>query len=192
LDYSTSLAKIEEQEDTIGTLQEEKTQLENQIETLEGQIENMVIPEDKTSIFNTLIEATQLYLKELEKAESSRDYLVIADKLATIDETQFTNEDALALITKLREVSYLVAAETHYDTGHGYYSDGKYEKAIKELEKAVNLNPEDVNAIYFMGRSYHRLEDKENAALYYNIVLTEYPDSNRAADAQSFLEEVQE
>jgi tetratricopeptide (TPR) repeat protein len=192
LDYSTSLAKIEEQESTIGELQNDKTQLEQQIETLQEQIDNLVIPDDKTSIFDTLIEATQIYLTEIEKAESSRDYVKMADKLATIDETQFANEEAVALVARLREVSYPAAAEAHYDTGHDYYSDGKYEKAIKELEKAVNLNPEDVNAIYFMGRSYHRIDDKENAALYYNIVLTEYPDSNRASDAQSFLEQVQE
>jgi tetratricopeptide (TPR) repeat protein len=192
LDYSTSLAKIEEQEGTIGELQNDKTQLEQQIETLQEQIDNLVIPDDKTSIFDTLIEATQIYLTEIEKAESSRDYVKMADKLATIDETQFANEEAVALVARLREVSYPAAAEAHYDTGHDYYSDGKYEKAIKELEKAVNLNPEDVNAIYFMGRSYHRIDDKENAALYYNIVLTEYPDSNRASDAQSFLEQVQE
>ncbi len=192
VDYSTSLAKIEEQEDTIITLQNDKTQLEQQVETLQAQIDNLSLPENKDGIYDALFEATQLYFTELKKSENSRDYLAIADLLATIDEAQLENEDAVTLTALLREISYPDAAENHYDTGHDLYSDGKYEEAIKELEKAITFNPQDVNAIYFTGRAYHRLEDKENAALYYNIVLTEYPDSNRAADAQNFLEEVQE
>jgi tetratricopeptide (TPR) repeat protein len=192
VDYSTSLAKIEEQEGTITTLESDKSQLEQQIETLQAQIDTLSKPENTEGIYDALFEATQLYLTELEKSESSREYIAIADLLATIDEAQFENDDALALTALLREVSYPDAAESYYDTGHDLYSNGKYEEAIKELEKAITFNPQDVNAIYFTGRSYHRLEDKENAALYYNIVLTEYPDSNRAADAQNFLEEVQE
>ncbi len=192
IDYSTSLVKIEEQEATIALLQKDKTQLEQQIDTLQTQIDNLSNEENKEDIYATLFEATQLYLAELEKSQSSRDYLAIADLLASVDDTRFESEEAVALTTQLREISYPDAADSYYDRGHDLYSDGKYEEAINELKKAVIFNPEDVNAIYFTGRAYHRLEDNENAALYYNIVLTEYPDSNRAADAQNFLREVQE
>ena len=192
VDYSTSLAKIEEQENTIDTLKNDKTQLEQQIEALQNQIDNAAVTEDKGAIYASLIEALQLYLTELGKPESSRDYLAIADILAGIDEKQFTSESAGTLIASLRDITYPDAAQSHYDKGHDLYSNGKYEEAIKELEKAIALNPEDVNAIYFIGRSYHRLDDKDNAALYYNIVLTDYPDSNRASDAQTFLDQVQD
>ncbi len=192
VDYSTSLAKIEEQGDEITSLKNDKSQLEQQVEALQGQIKTLNNAEDTDSIYNALFKATQLYFVELEKAEGSRDYLAIADLLATAPETKFENEDAVALTELLREVTYPDAAESHYDTGHDLYSDGKYEEAIKELEKALIFNPQDVNAIYFIGRAYQRLDDKENAALYYNIVLTEYPDSNRAAYAKDYLKEVQE
>jgi tetratricopeptide (TPR) repeat protein len=192
VDYTTSLAKIEEQEDTISSLQTEKTQLEQQIEALQGQIDSMKEAEDKDGIYDALLEATQLYLKELDKTERNRDYIPIADLLAAVEEAKYENADAVALAALLKEVTYPPAAESHYDTGHDLYSDGKYKEAIKELEKALVFNPEDVNAIYFTGRAYHRLDDKENAALYYNLVLTDFPDSNRASDAQNFLEQVQD
>jgi tetratricopeptide (TPR) repeat protein len=192
VDYSTSLAKIQEQEDEIASLKTDKTQLEQQIESLQGQIEGLKNAENKDSIYSALLEATQLYLAELEKSENSRDYIAIADLLATVPDAKFENADAVTLTGLLREVTYPDAAESHYDEGHDLYSDGKYEEAIKELEKALIFKPKDVNAIYFTGRAYQRLDDKENAALYYNIVLNEYPDSNRAADAQDFLKEVQE
>jgi tetratricopeptide (TPR) repeat protein len=192
VDYSTSLAKIQEQEDEIASLKTDKTQLEQQIESLQGQIEGLKNAENKDSIYSALLEATQLYLAELEKSENSRDYIAIADLLATVPDAKYENADAVTLTGLLREVTYPDAAESHYDEGHDLYSDGKYEEAIKELEKALIFKPKDVNAIYFTGRAYQRLDDKENAALYYNIVLNEYPDSNRAADAQDFLKEVQE
>ncbi len=192
VDYTTSLTKIEEQEDEIASLKADKTQLEQQIEGLQGQIESLNNTEKTDSLYGPLLKATQLYFAELEKTERSRDYNAIADLLATVPDAKFENAEAVALTGLLREISYPDAAESHYDAGHDLYSDGKYEEAIKELEKALIFNPKDVNAIYFTGRAYHRLDDKDNAALYYNMVLTEYPDSNRAADAQNFLKEVQE
>ena len=192
VEYSSSLAKIEEQEDEITSLKTDKSQLEQQIESLQEQIESLNNAEKKDSLYGPLLKATKLYLAELEKSENSRDYIAIADLLATVPDAKLESADAVALTGLLREETYPDTAESYYDAGHDLYSDGKYEKAIKELEKALIFNPKDVNAIYFTGRAYHRLDDKENAALYYNIVLTEYPDSNRASDAQDFLNEVQD
>ena len=192
VDYSSSLAKIEAQEGEIASLKTDKSQLEQQIDSLQGQIDSLKNTEKKDILYGPLLKATQLYLAELEKPENSRDYITIADLLATVPDAKLESADAVALTGLLREETYPDAAESYYDVGHDLYSDGKYEKAIKELEKALIFNPKDVNAIYFMGRAYHRLDDKENAALYYNIVLTEYPDSNRASDAQDFLKQVQE
>ncbi len=192
IDYSASLAKIEEQENTIASLENDKTQLEQQVEDLQGKIDNMALPDDKSAVYVSLVEAVQLYIFELEKPEKSRDYIAIADLLVKIDEKQFTDEKSSALIKVIRDITYPDAAESYYDHGHDLYSNGKYEEAIKELQKAIAFNPEDVNAIYFMGRAYHRLDDKENAALYYSMVVKDYPDSNRASDAQNFLNQVQD
>lgn len=192
IDYSASLAKIEDQENTIVSLEKDKTELEQQVEALQEQIDNMALPDEKSAVYVSLVEAVQLYISELEKPESSRDYIAIADMLVKIDEKQFTDEKSVALVEALRGITYPDAAESYYDHGHDLYSNGKYEEAIKELQKAITFNPQDVNAIYFTGRAYHRLNDKENAALYYNMVLKDYPDSNRASDAQSFLDQVQD
>jgi len=133
-----------------------------------------------------------LYLAELGKAENDRDYLEIADTLATIDETQLETEAAINLLNRMKEATYPSVAQIHYDNGHDFYSNGKYDEALVELEKAIILNPTDVNAIYFTARAYHRLENLEKAALYYNIVVTDYSDSSRVEDAKDFLKQVQE
>lgn len=191
-DYGTALARMEEQDNTIATLRNENEELNAQVEELKETINNMVIPEDKSKQYQPLLQATALYLAELEKRESERNYIEMAELLAGIDDKNLEFQESKELVTTLRTVVYPKVAEVQYEKGHSLYSDGKYEKAIEELAKAITYDPEDVNAIYFTARAYHRLEDKENAAIYYNIVLTDFPDSNRARDARNYLEQVQE
>lgn len=192
VDYGAGLAQQQEKDNTIKTLQMENEQKEQEIEALKAQIESFVIPEDKSEAYIPLLKVLQLYLTELDKSERDRDLLPIADLLADIDEKQFEDETAPGLITKLREVTYPIATKAYYNKGHKLYSDEKYVDALIELEKAMTFDPENVDAIYFTARAYHRLEDKENAALYYNIVITDYPNSNRASDAKRYLRQVQE
>ena len=121
-----------------------------------------------------------------------RDLTSVADQLVAMADTQFENEAATGLYNRLKEATFLSAAASHYEKGHVFYSSEKYQEALTELQLAMTLDPADVDAIYFMARAYHRLEDKPNAALYYNRVITEFPDSNRITDAKEFLKQVQE
>ncbi len=191
-DYGTALARMEEQDNTIATLKNENEGLKSQVEELQETIDNLVIPEDKSKQYQPLVQATALYLAELEKRESERSFLEVAELLAGIDDNKLELKDAKKLVTTLRTAVYPGVAEAQYEKGHSLYSDGKYEKAIEELAKAMAYDPKDVDPIYFTARAYHRLDDKENAAIYYNIVLKDFPDSNRVKDAQNFLEQVQE
>jgi tetratricopeptide (TPR) repeat protein len=192
VDYGSGLAQLEEKDNTIASLQNDKDELEKEIEQLQTQIDNIEIPEDSTKLYNPLFEAAELYMAEMEKSQNDRDFVTIADTLATIDETKLETEASVNLLNRMKEATYPIVAEIHYDNGHDLYSDGKYDEALVELEKAMTFDPTDVNAIYFTARAYHRLEDLENAAVYYNIVVKDYPDSSRISDAKDFLEQVQE
>ena len=109
-----------------------------------------------------------------------------------MDDSQLEIETSVTLLNRLREVTYPVAADVHYDKGHDLYGDGKYEEALMDLHKAMVFNPTDVNAVYFTARAYHRLDDNENAAIYYGLVISDFPDSSRINDAKKYLAQVQE
>lgn len=190
-DSNISITQLQEKEDEITALQNEKTGLEQENEQLRSQIDNIVIPEDKSAIYAPLLDAASLYLTELTKNEADRDFTAIADELATVNDAGLTIQASVTLLNTLRTATYPSAAKFHYQKGHALYSDGKYADALVELGKAMTFNPTDVNVIYFTARSYQRMGDKENAALYYNIVITDYPDSNRTADAKRYLSQVQ-
>ncbi|MDD3173302.1 MAG: tetratricopeptide repeat protein [Herbinix sp.] len=191
-DNASSVAQLEKKDNEISTLTSQISDLNQQIEQLQAQINNTMIPEDQIGAYESLFTATDLYFDELDKAESEKDFTTIADTLAPLDESQFSEEAAINLLTRLRNATYPIVAQIHYDKGHELYSNTKYEEALTELAKAITFDPLDVDAIYFTARSYDRLEDKVNAAVYYNKVITDFPDSNRVTDSKSYLEKLQQ
>ncbi len=190
VDYSAGLATLEEKEQTIKTLQQDNMELEQKISQLQTQIDSIVIPEDNPELYDALFQAAGQYLEELTKQEADQDLKGIADKLLAIDTTAFKTEASMLLYNRLKDDIFPIVGEQYYDEGHDLYSDNKYEEALELLLKAYTVDPTDVNAIYFIGRSYHRLEDYENATLYYTLITTDFADTNRYQEALDRLAEI--
>jgi TolA-binding protein len=191
VNYGSTQTQLEEKEAKITSLQEEIDALGKENEQLQVQLDSIEIPEDKTELFEALFNTAELYITELAKPESDRDFITIADALAGIDETKLESEAAVTLLNNLKEATYPTVAEIHYDNGHDLYSGKKYEEALAELKKAMVYNPNDVDAIYFTARSYERLGDKDNAIVYYSIVVNDYADTDRYESAAGYLEDLQ-
>ncbi len=195
--YSEGLAQQEQKQDTINSLQKDKDELtrnnqnlQKQISELQTQIDNSA---SEAAIYNPLFQAVDQFIDELNKTKvSDRDFTKIADILLAVDEKKFTSTDAVALLNLMKESTYPMVADAQYEQGYSDYSRGKYEEALVELKKVMEFDPTNVSAIYFTARSYHRLKDYDNAKIYYNIIVTDFSDSNRATDAKSFLNELQE
>ena len=47
-----------------------------------------------------------------------------------------------------------------------------------------------MDALYFMARAYHRLDDKDNAVATYKLVLEKFPNTERATEATKKLREL--
>ncbi len=190
-DIGYTAEQIKQKDDLITQLQTEKGQLETDKKDLQTQIDTLNNAEDK-DVYTGLINATMVYLTELEKSKSQQDLTAVADSLADIDDTTFEAEAAKQLLSDLREATYPEAAKGHYNKGYSLYTKGKYEEALVQLKLAMKFDPEDVAAVYFTARAYHRLDDKSNAAVYYNMVINDFPDSSRVKSAKDYLENVQE
>ena len=55
-------------------------------------------------------------------------------------------------------------AVSYYNLGLSYYKSSLYDKAVAELQKAVELNPQHITYLYYLGESYYR-QGKYNKAL---------------------------
>jgi len=192
VDYGTGLSLQQEKDNTIASLEQDKDDLTQELDQLRTQIDGIVIPENNSQMYDPLFEATELYMLELEKTESEQDFAATAVILASIDAVKYESESSVKILNRIKEATYPSVAILHYNNGHTLYSAEKYDEALVELKQAMTYDPTNVDAIYFTARTYQRLDDKENAAKYYNIVVTDYPDSSRVADATDFLVQVQE
>ena len=54
----------------------------------------------------------------------------------------------------------------------------------------MKLDPDNSDAVYFMGRLYHKQGNKEKAVEYYKKVVNKFPDSSRCAEAKNRLKEL--
>lgn len=190
MDFSSGLETLQEKEDEIAALLQENNSLEQEISRLKTHIDNIVIPEENPTLYDQLFEAASEYMDELIKPEEERALSGIAEKLQVLDTSEYKSEEALVLLERIKDGTYPAAAEVYYDLGHDLYGDYEYEEALAALKKSYELDQTNVSTIYFLARTYHRMDDLDNAKLYYEIVVTDFTDSNRADDAEDYLSQI--
>ena len=64
----------------------------------------------------------------------------------------------------------------HYNKGIDFYKQGKYDQAGSEFEKAIELKPNDVYAIYGLGNTYYCLAKYDDAVKNYSKAIEINPD----------------
>lgn len=191
VNYIAGKATLEEKEKAIAQLQDEKDALEENLVLLRAELEGIVIPESNPKLYDPLFEASSFYMDELVKAEDERDFKQIAENIRLLDTSMYESEVSLQLLERLKQEIYPVVTSQLYDTGHDLYGDAKYEEALEDLLLSYNYDSTNFNAIYFIARAYHRLQDYDNAKVYYEIIINDYPDSRRYDNAKSYLERIQ-
>lgn len=172
-----------------GSLDKDNKDLQQKVKDLQAQIDGFQVVEYDDTIYNELFKAAQLYVQELMSGNAANiDYVKVANELSKVEFDKLDKQEAKDLYNQIKDATYIKASAKLYDEGHDVlYADRKYEEALQTLNKAYEYDPENVDAIYFIARSYHQSSDYENAKKYYNIILDKFPDSKRAGEAQERL-----
>ncbi len=184
VEYSSELNKNSQ---NLSSLQKENEDLQQKVKDLQAQIDGFEVVEYDDTIYNELFKSAQLYSQELMTNPNKVDYTKVADALAKVKPDKLEKQEAKNLYNQIKEATFVKASEDLYDDGHDLYSDRKYDEALEVLNKAYEYDPDNVDAAYFIGRSYHQLSDYENAAKYYNIIIDKFPDTDRAGKAAEYL-----
>jgi tetratricopeptide (TPR) repeat protein len=131
-------------------------------------------------------------LRNYEKAAASLEALVeerpelvhIHYTLGNLYYTQMKNWDRASVY--MRNIIELAASEpvedyyqeyAHYYLGHIYYSKNQTERAIKSFERCIEINPDNISAVYVLALIYmdqYRLEEARRYSLQY---LEKLPDN---------------
>ncbi|WMJ86327.1 tetratricopeptide repeat protein [Anaerocolumna sp. MB42-C2] len=185
VEYSAELNKNSQ---NVSSLEKDKTDLQQKVKDLQAQIDGFEVVEYDDTIYNDLFKSVKLYMDDLTDGSPNKvDYEKVADALVKVKPDKLEKQEAKDLYEEIKDATYVKASEDLYDEGHSLYSNRKYDEALDTLNRAYEFNPDNVDAVYFIGRSYHQLSDYENAKKYYNIVIEQFPDSKRANEAQEKL-----
>lgn len=188
IEYNSDLNK---QTQIIDSITKEKDELTTQIEDLEKQIEEYSENEYDDTIYDELMTTAKLYNEELAKGDINQiDYISVAKELAKVEETKLIRPQAAELYNQIKGAVSEKASAILYDQGHSLYTNKKYDEALEVLLDAYEYDSNNVDAIYFIGRSYHQLADNEKAKEYYEIITKDFSDSNRNSDAVAKLSEL--
>lgn len=190
-DYNTKVVDLNSQiavnNKEVSALQSDKEKLQETIDNLQKEMDDLSKASEKfdAALYDELFNAVKVYISGASKDE-------VVQALLDVDMTNIDRQAAVELYDLMKQNTFTDASASIYEQGHNLYSTRKYEEAIEVLKQVVEINDEKVpDALYFIGRSYQMLSDNENAAKYYNQVIDDYPDTSRASQARSKLNEVQ-
>lgn len=97
------------------------------------------------------------------------------------------SDDAKTLYSSVFSEVGVTAVNDLYKTGYAAYEKGDYDTAIADLGKCYELDNTQGDALYFLARSYHKSGDTENAKIYYQKVIEEFPNTRKATDAEGLM-----
>lgn len=181
---NTAKAEVIEANNTISSKNQTIGALEAQIDDLTSQITDAKSnEEDYASRINTyeqLLQAYDSYAKE--------DIEAAGTALGNVN-PEYLGEEAKTIYDVVNAEVNADYISTLYQAGSDAYAAQEYEEAIENFQKIVELDEtyEDGNALYYLAQSYRRNDDLETAKTYYQKVVELYPGTERAANAQNYL-----
>ena len=155
-------------EEIISALEDEKADLER----INSQLTESLALQEKIQQAYSIIVMYDAGLVE-EAAESVYSF-----------DTTGLPADVLEKLIEVKDQSFKQTAQTHYNEGARDYNARRYDDAKDRLSKALKFADPDVNfmpdVIYLLGRIAEQHDDDNDEAIrYYQMVVSNYPRSNR-------------
>ncbi len=164
-------------ETKLEALEDEKSKFENEIEDYKTQVTTISQKEKLSSAKNLFRE---------------REYIEAAKTVYSIAMSNLEEKD-LETYNELKEETYPRAVDALYNEGIKAYNRGDYTQAITSFETLIIYEPKERPArksLYYLGRSYEKIDNIDTAKKYYDEVIATYPNTTEYYNAQSHLESI--
>lgn len=175
----TKTSRIQELENT-------EKKLNKQIEKLEQDIERLVGVGGTIQSYDDLLIAAADYLV-------NKDNQVTAAELETIAQNVVLEDTSDSFQQLYQTLLVSIGAElstSYYDEAYEHFRQEDYNLAIEAFIKAAYYNPDNVDAYYYLARSYHKNGNETEAIAAYRKVLELFPESGRVRDSKRYLGEM--
>lgn len=169
-------ATRQEVEQTLATVQAQKATLEEQVEELTG-------ASGQAAITDYLLQAATAYLNDPDDSET------VMDALSNITEDYLTgaSQPFLALYTLLYDDAGAKAVATYVESGRRAMKSNDYDTAIEEYTKAWNIDNTNSDVLMNLAHAYRQSSNTDKADELYRQIMTDFPDTKNAQDAEGYI-----
>ena len=177
-------SQLDEKTLRIQELESENRSLSDRLNDLEKDLQGYVGMGGTMASYDSLLTVSAAYLQDGDK-------LAAADALEQIAQSVNIEEASEGFRTLYGALQAAIGPslyEQFYNEGHDAYGEDRYETAITALSRALKYGTPTADCYYFLARAYHKNGDTQDAKDYYNKVKELFPESDRVADAQKFLD----
>lgn len=178
--------QLVEASDTISTNGQTIKDLEGQVEDLQNQLDEEATNNKKVEV---QISTYENLLKAYVAYYSTKDITAAGETLGKV-KTKYLSSSAKEIYTTLNDEVQDKYLNQLYKEGYSAYSHGNYADAIDTL-KQITDKQEDFNdgsAAYYLAQAYRKNGDLKSAKPYYQYVIENYPDTERARTSQNYVD----
>ena len=158
--------------------------LQTHISELETQLGNVLGPDGttpaQTVAYDNLLTAYVAY--------NRYDYNTAGAFLEVVD-SSLLSEGALSIYNEMWDRVSGSYYQELYNAGYYSFAQANYTDAIDKLLRVVKYDPGFYggDAVYYLAQAYHKTGDNTTASFYFQYVVDNYPDTEKAMTAQEFL-----
>lgn len=192
-DYS---AEIGTYTASISVLNSEKAALQEKNEKLKEELQKakqensekqVVDTETYEKLMEVIGEYPRFLARNAESAEAGDSELILNEKIAYMDklksyrELAETKESTAIIYNDILMPLFEQVRKDCFARGKELYDGKKYEEAIPFFEAVLRTDQTDDDTLYLLGRSFQKLKRNTEAVQYYQMLLDQYPESDRYA-----------
>ena len=188
---SARIAAISEEGDLKSSLLQENqntvNDLNDQIADLQATIESYSENDVTVEAMNELMAAVDVYIQTPNDTKSIAQHmdLVNMDKIS-----ESASEEFSALYGTMMELVGPTLSDYYYKLGYKAYTSQDYDSAITDLAKSYGYDNTNEPALYFLGSAYYENGDYDKAKKAYNEVMSLFPDTKYANNAETKIAEI--
>lgn len=177
-------ATIDELEQQVASLTGENTRLTEELSGYAG-------TDGSLRASDALMMAVQSYLLDPSDVEGVASYLeALETEEADGNAEDYKTDSFTALYEELLALTGAQLASYYYDRGYENYKAEDYEAAIPDLERAYYYDATNSEALFYLGNAFRRNNQEDQAKEIYAQVIDHFPDTERAAKAETYLAEI--
>lgn len=167
----------------VSSLQKEKDSLTQKVDELQKELDESKTKDASESERNqALLMAVKYY--------NDGDRLLAASTVSSYKESDFDSEETKELFKMVSKEITPQDVQRLFEDGRAKFNSGQYDEAENLLNQVLSIEPENQDALYFMGRVYHQRSKKKKAQEYYEKVIEVDDSTSRASEARNRLRQL--